>query len=268
MDARESRGVVATPWGRDRVALCAGGRRTCAANHAGRLLIRGTGGRPRPRTSVSHDENVKTAGKSRDSAVVGFHLKCTALRTPSADEHRAAFLHTLVLGLEARSRPSDRRASGRPREAPSCGGVSDRSGRFVEQSPKFFLPVPVRVVTLVENLKAECVLGELLAELLPRNLVTRLLEVGSDVALVARVHVPLEVLALALQDEHERDRNLLLPFLQNEVWINRIAAVALDREVVAADEVAVPPQHLRVFVQEQGHALLVLVQVVGHVVEQ
>src|SRR6266542_6421606 len=101
MDARESRGVVATPWGRDRVALCAGGRRTCAANHAGRLLIRGTGGRPRPRTSVSHDENVKTAGKSRDSAVVGFHLKCTALRTPSADEHRAAFLHTLVLGLGA-----------------------------------------------------------------------------------------------------------------------------------------------------------------------
>src|SRR5207302_673911 len=59
-----------------------------------------------------------------------------------------------------------------------------------------------------------------------------------------------------------------LAFLDHEIGVNQVPPVALDGEVLGADKVPVPPQDLRVSVQVQGEAALIVVEVVRCVIEE
>jgi hypothetical protein len=88
--------------------------------------------------------------------------------------------------------------------------------------------VRTAAIGFVQDLKPEPVILKLLGQLLPRHLATDFLEIGRDRALVGRVLVALEVLALAFQDKDFRDRLGVLPFVHDEIGVDQVAPVALD----------------------------------------
>ena len=105
--------------------------------------------------------------------------------------------------------------------------------------------------------------SESLAKFLPCDVASDLLKELREVTLVLRVDVAGEVLALRLHDDHGGGGPAFGALLNHKVGVHAITPVALDREAVPSDRVAIPPEHLGVFVDAQRNLALVLVELLG-----
>lgn len=96
---------------------------------------------------------------------------------------------------------------------------------------KLVFPIAAVRLSLIENLEAEDVVGETLGQFLPRHfasLTADTFEVLSDLALVRRVWIAFEVLALAFDHEHAMHRLSVSPALHDKIGTDFAALVALN----------------------------------------
>ena len=133
--------------------------------------------------------------------------------------------------------------------------VADLDAACVKQPLKFVAPVAVGVVALVQDLEAKSVVLEFLRELLPRDLAAGFLEKASHGSLVGGVFVSLQMRTLAVEHKDAGHRlTIVVPLLDDEVRINRAAAIALNGEILRADQISILPKHLRMGIDHQRHA--------------
>src|SRR2546423_300172 len=111
------------------------------------------------------------------------------------------------------------------------------------------LPVSVCVFSFIEHLNTEPMIEKIFCEFLPGNLMADFAKVIRYGALVVCILVAFEVFALAFYHQHRSDGFLVVPLLDDEVWVDSGSLVALNRKMLRADQVSIPPKHLRVRVQ-------------------
>jgi len=97
-----------------------------------------------------------------------------------------------------------------------------------EQLLQVIFPVTIRIFSLVQDLKTECLVLKICREFLPWNFVADFLKVGSHFPFVVCVFISFEMLALTLDHDHGSDRLFAVTLLDNKVRVDLVPLVSLD----------------------------------------
>ncbi len=112
-------------------------------------------------------------------------------------------------------------------------------------------------LSLIENLKAKDMVGEAFAKLLPGDLLAHAIEIVRDLALIRRVRITFEVFSLTFDHNDAMNRFSVSSALHDKIGVYPAALIALNSEVLRADEIAIPPKNVRIAVEAEGDAPLV-----------